>query len=70
MKTGTWVRKAAQAKGVIIMERGEPVAKMVPFSREDGGAHFADRPLVEGFEKLPRIRHDSGKYISEARDRA
>lgn len=70
MKTGDWVRKAAHADGIVIMERGQPVAKIVPFVKDDQGITFANRILLPGFSDLPKIGHDSGNYISEDRERA
>lgn len=69
MKTDDWVRKAAQTGGVIVLERGEPIAKIAPFVEEDG-LTFSQRKLVKGFSGLPKIRHDSTRYISEDRERA
>ncbi len=69
MKTGDWVRKAAQTGGVIVLERGEPIARIVPFV-EDDGLTFSKRKLVKGFSGLPKIRHDSARYISADRERA
>ena len=70
MKTGGWVRKAAHAEGIAVLDRGRPVAKLVPFFPEDEGGGFARRPLVKGFAALPKTGHDSTRYLSEDRDRA
>ena len=70
MKTGDWVRKAAQSGDIVVMDRRRPVAKIVPFTSADEEVHFADRPLVKGFSALPKLRHDSTCYLSEDRDRA
>ena len=70
MKTGDWVRKAARAEGIVVLERGRPVAKIMPFTEDDRGTLFSDRTLVNGFSDLPLTRHDSAEYISEDRDRA
>ena len=70
MKTGDWVRKAAQTDGVVVLERGEPIAKIVPFNENDTRVSFSKRKLVKGFAGLPKIRHDSARYISEDRERA
>lgn len=70
MKTGEWVRKAALSGSIVVMDRQRPVAKLVPFTSEDEGKTFAERPLVKGFSNLPKLRHDSTRYLSEDRDRA
>jgi len=69
MKTGDWVRKATQMGNIVVMDRRRPVVKLVPFTAEDAGKSFAERPLVKGFSALPRSRHDSTRYLSEDRER-
>ena len=70
MQTGDWVRKPGHAGNIVVMDRRRPVAKLVPFTTEDEGVSFADRPLVKGFSALPKMRHDSTRYLSEDRERA
>jgi antitoxin (DNA-binding transcriptional repressor) of toxin-antitoxin stability system len=72
MKTGEWVRKAAaaDAESIVVMDRRRPVAKLVPFTPEDEGMPFRERPLVKGFSSLPKLPHDSTVFLSEDRDRA
>ena len=70
MKTGDWVRKAAHSGNIVVMDRRRPVAKIVPFTKEDEGTSFASRALVKGFPELPKIRHDSARYLTEDRERA
>jgi antitoxin (DNA-binding transcriptional repressor) of toxin-antitoxin stability system len=69
MKTGEWVRKAGHSGSIVVMDRKRPVAKLVSFTSEDEGRAFADRPLVKGFSALPKLRHDSTRYLAEDRDR-
>jgi len=69
MKTGDWVRKAAHAGGIVVMDRRRPIAKLVSFTAEDQGSTFASRRIVQGFSKLPRSSDDSTLYLSEDRDR-
>jgi len=69
MKTGDWVRKAAHAGSIVVTDRQRPVAKLVPFIQEGEGKSFADRPMVKGFSALPKMRHDSTRYLSENRER-
>ena len=70
MKTGDWVRKAAQAGKIVIMDRKRPVAQLVPFTGEDEGNTFANRQLVNGFAELPKLNHESTDYLSEDRERS
>jgi len=70
MKTGRWVRQAAQSGNIVVLDRRRPVARLVAFTAEDSGQRFADRPLVRGFSKLPKLGHDSTRYLSEDRGRA
>ncbi len=69
IKTGDWVKKAAYTGGIIIMERGWPVAKILPFAKEDQGIAFGNRILMPGFSDLPKTGHDSSEYIFEDRQR-
>jgi antitoxin (DNA-binding transcriptional repressor) of toxin-antitoxin stability system len=70
MKTGEWVRKAADAESIVVLDRRRPVAKLVPFTLEDKGIPFGDRPMVKGFSSLPKLPDDSTVFLSEDRDRA
>lgn len=70
LKTGEWVRKVGSERKIIITERGEPIATLVPFEPAHKGTPFIKRYLVPGFAKLPQIDHDSTLYISIDRDRA
>ncbi len=69
LKTGEWVRRAARGRGVVVTERGRPVASLVPFRDDALGVSFADRQLLPEFEALPEVRGDSATGISEDRDR-
>ena len=68
MKTGNWVRKVAR-DGIVVLDRKQPVARIIPFSEADTGKSFADRPLVKGFARMPRREMDSARFISDDRDR-
>ena len=69
LKTGEWVRRVARGEGVVVTERGRPVASLIPF-REDGmGMSFGDRQLLPEFEALPEIAGDSTAAVSDDRDR-
>ena len=69
MKTGDWVRKASRDEGIIVMDRRQPVAKIIPFSEAEIGKSFSERPLVKGFEGIKYRDIDSGVFVSEDRDR-
>ncbi len=70
MKTGEWVRKAADAGGIVVTDRRRPVAKLVAFAPEKQGKPFGERRLVKGFADLPKTSNDSTRYIGEDRERA
>jgi prevent-host-death family protein len=70
LNTGEWVRQASRHKRVVITERGDPVATLIPFEQVHAATRFAARKLLPSFVKLPALgRHDSSKFISEDRDR-
>ena len=69
MKTGDWVRKAALRDGIVVLDRKQPIARIIPFSEADTGKSFAERPLVKGFARMPRREMDSARFISDDRDR-
>jgi prevent-host-death family protein len=71
LRTGEWVRRAGEHKTVVITERGDPVATLIPFEPAHATMGFAARKLLPSFVKLPALgRHESTKFISEDRDRA
>lgn len=70
LKTGEWVRRVRLEQKIIITERGQPVATLVPFESAHQATPFRQRPLVHGFVQLPAIEHDSTRYISADRERA
>jgi prevent-host-death family protein len=51
-KTGEWVRKAERHGEIIVTDRGEPVAKIVPQSKEPEAPYFARRKMTPEFKKL------------------
>ncbi len=69
MKTGDWVRKASRDEGIVVMDRRQPVAKIIPFSEAEMGKTFSQRTFVKGFERIKYRDVDSGRFISEDRDR-
>ena len=69
MKTGEWVRRAARGEGVVITERGRPVASLIPFREGDAGRAFRERLMLPEFEALPVVSGDSTSIVSQDRDR-
>jgi hypothetical protein len=51
------------------MDRRQPVAKIIPFSEAEMGKPFSQRTFVKGFERIKYRDVDSGRFISEDRDR-
>ena len=69
MKTGEWVRRVARGEGVVITERGRPVASLIPFREGDAGRSFRERLVLPEFDALPIVSGDSTSFVSEDRDR-
>lgn len=70
IKTGEWVRKAARGEGVVITERGRPMASLIPFDEGSLNRSFRDRQVLPEFDALPEVSGDAAVYISEDRDRS
>ena len=69
MNTGEWVRRAARGEGVVITERGRPVASLIPFDEGHVARSFRERHVLPEFDALPEISGDATAYVSEDRDR-
>ena len=69
MKTGKWVREAAQAS-ILVSDRGRPIATLGPIESDHVRPSFADRKLLDAFAKLGRTPGELTHLISEDRDRA
>ena len=69
LKTGDWVRRAARGEGVVVTERGRPVASLVPYAPDASGRSFSDRRVLPEFDALPSVPGDAIGYVSEDRDR-
>lgn len=69
MHTGEWVRRAAQGEGVVITERGRPVASLIPFEEGHASRSFRERHVLPEFDALPEMSGDTTEYVSEDRDR-
>ena len=69
LKTGAWVRRAARGEGVIVTDRGRPIASLIPLRDGDLGSAFRDRRTLPEFDALPVIAGDVTGYIADDRDR-
>jgi prevent-host-death family protein len=69
IKTGEWVRKAASGDGVVITDRGRPVATLTALDERDLGTPFSQRKTLPEFDALPDIPGNSSIYIGEDRSR-
>ena len=69
LKTGEWVRRAALGEGMVVTDRGRPVASLVPVRPCDLSAPFGERYTLPEFDALPPVSGCSGAHVSEDRDR-
>lgn len=69
LKTGEWVRRVALDEGMVIPERGRPVASLLPVRPGDLSTPFGERCTLPEFDALPPVSGCSGVYVSEDRDR-
>ena len=69
LKTGEWVRNAALGGGVVITDRGRPLASLLPVRADDLSTPFSQRRTLPEFDALPPVSGDSSVYVSEDRDR-
>lgn len=70
-KTGHWLRRVKAEGELIVTERGNPVARMLPPTQESAGNPFANRKLLRGVSRLmqrPMSGPDSARIISAMRD--
>ena len=70
-KTGHWLRQVRAHGEVIVTERGNPVARMLPPARPRAGNPFGKRKLLRGVARLverPIGGPDSAAIISGMRD--
>jgi len=67
MRTGAIVDEAAKGKVIVIARRGKPVAEIRPIQRRTPSQMIKDlQPLLA---RLPKMKTDSTRFISEDRDR-
>jgi prevent-host-death family protein len=72
-KTGMLVREARRLGGLIVTERGAPVARIQPLDSRPPLNPFRDRKLLPGFARLVRSGKlgrgtESTRIVSEDRD--
>jgi antitoxin (DNA-binding transcriptional repressor) of toxin-antitoxin stability system len=67
LRTGAIVREASQGRVIVIERRGTPVAELRPIERPSPAKVF--RELEPFLAKFPKLKGDSGKFISQSRDR-
>jgi prevent-host-death family protein len=72
-KTGMLVREARRLGGLIVTERGAPVARLEPLAARPQVSPFRDRTLLPGYARLVRSGKlgrgaQSTRIVSEDRD--
>jgi len=71
-KTGDWVRRAAKHGEILVTDRGQPVAKIVPEQTPPKQPYFANRKLLPEFEAFEKRsvgrRFTVDRAISEDRE--
>jgi len=72
-KTGALVREARRLGGLIVTERGAPVARIEPLDPRPAVNPFLDRKLLPGYARLARSGKlgrgtESTRAVSEDRD--
>jgi prevent-host-death family protein len=68
--TGKLVRSVSREKRLIVTDRGNPIATLVPYTLDDAGSDFPRRKLLPEFSALAMQKGDSTLIISEDRDRS
>ncbi len=72
-KTGAFVRAARRLGGLIVTERGAPVARIEPFDAKPPLNPFRDRKLLPSYARLVRSGKlaggtESARIVSDDRD--
>ncbi len=69
--TALWVSKATEQEPIVLTDKGQPVAKIVPLPASTAENPFLTRKLLPGFAELQSKLSggtDSAQIISEMRD--
>ncbi len=72
-KTGQWVRLAEAHERIVITDRSEPIAALVPYEPAARANRFVGRKLLPAYRKLRgglSAGTDSSDLLSRDRDRA
>ena len=67
LRTSAIVKQVAQGHVIVIEKRGVPVAELRPLERPSPAKMF--RQLEPFLAKFPKLKGDSGRFVSESRDR-
>jgi antitoxin (DNA-binding transcriptional repressor) of toxin-antitoxin stability system len=72
-KTGTLIRRARQLGGLIVTDRGAPIAKIEPLDNRTPANPFLSRQVLPAFDRLLRSGRlgrgtDSSRIVSNDRD--
>ena len=67
LRTGSIVGEATAGEVIVIEKRGVPVAELRPIRRVSPREAF--QKLAPVLARLPKLKGDSGRLISEDRDR-
>ena len=69
--TALWVSKATEQEPIVLTDKGQPVAKIVPLPVAKAENPFLTRKLLPGYEAIMHKRYggqDTTEIISEMRD--
>lgn len=72
-KTGTLIRRARQLGGLVVTDRGAPIAKIEPLDTRPAANPFLSRKVLPAFDRLLRSGRlgrgvDSTQMVSDDRD--
>ena len=72
-KTGSLVRRAKRLGGLIVTDRGEPIARIEPLDARQAPNPFLSRRMLPAYQRLLRSGRlgrgeDSTQIVSEDRD--
>jgi prevent-host-death family protein len=71
LRTGTWLKRAAELGSIVVTERGRPVARIEPVADPGRENRFLTRRLRPGYKRLRgklTAGTDSVAIVSEGRD--
>jgi antitoxin (DNA-binding transcriptional repressor) of toxin-antitoxin stability system len=71
LKTGAWVKRAAELGSITVTERGRPIARLEAIAEPGRGNRFLTRKLRPGYKRLQGTLTggtDSVAIVSEGRE--